>query len=141
MVHSRQHNRTTYPCETCGKKFTKSSSLKDHMRVHTGEKPFACAHCSKTFTTSGTRNKHYKRCSGQTTGDAEDENTEPGSEVKTSVKTVKKLLSKSVVGQKKPPVEKRKHICSVSFTALKSFVEVLSHLLKCWPIVVNKTNI
>ncbi|XP_071531022.1 early growth response protein 1-B-like [Panulirus ornatus] len=34
------------PCPFCNKEFDFASSLERHIRVHTGEKPFACPLCS-----------------------------------------------------------------------------------------------
>ena len=53
-------------CETCGKEFKCSSLLANHVRVHTGDRPYACEFpgCTKRFTERSNLTKHTKVHSG-----------------------------------------------------------------------------
>ena len=43
-----------YTCKVCQRMFTKSSSIKHHSLIHTGEKPYKCQICGNDF-----RLKHH----------------------------------------------------------------------------------
>lgn len=39
-------------CKVCGKEFLHLSSFKNHVRIHTGSRPYACTFCDKKFSLS-----------------------------------------------------------------------------------------
>ena len=53
-------------CQICDTKFTRPSTLKSHMRIHTNETPFSCSLCHKKFKRKFDLTCHGKKPCGLT---------------------------------------------------------------------------
>jgi uncharacterized Zn-finger protein len=62
--HQTSTRPRQYLCEVCGKSYTQSSHLWQHLRFHQGVKPFLCPHenCGRRFTIRPDLNDHIRKC-------------------------------------------------------------------------------
>ncbi|XP_043272006.1 zinc finger protein with KRAB and SCAN domains 8-like isoform X3 [Venturia canescens] len=64
IVRKKKISNDAYICDLCGKKFLLRSSLKSHLKLHTGLKYFTCHICGKQFTQNGCLYYHLKYLHG-----------------------------------------------------------------------------
>jgi len=67
IFHKKSHmseEQSQQTCKFCGKYFKKMFRMQNHLRIHTGDKPFVCHTCGKAFNQETTLRTHMRIHSG-----------------------------------------------------------------------------
>lgn len=61
-IHKRIHypQVKSWPCDTCGKRYSSKNLLEEHINTHTGVRPYVCEICAKDFASKYTFKAHVK---------------------------------------------------------------------------------
>lgn len=54
-----------HECDFCEKRFTRSTTLREHKRTHTNERPFSCSQCPMSFARNKDKNRHEELHGGE----------------------------------------------------------------------------
>lgn len=57
--------RSSWLCQVCGGVYASKGSLRYHMRIHAGDKPFVCSQCHRAFNYSSHLTRHLRIHSGE----------------------------------------------------------------------------
>ena len=66
LPRCRQQGKIKPICSSCGKLFSELSSLRRHMRIHKGLKPYECQLCNRTFRQGNQLKTHMRIHTGET---------------------------------------------------------------------------
>ena len=65
MNTAAKTRQNAHECKHCGQLFDQLSAYKEHVRIHTGVKPYGCKHCDKCFGNLTSCKRHERTHTGE----------------------------------------------------------------------------
>ncbi|XP_049831569.1 zinc finger protein 761-like [Schistocerca gregaria] len=132
-MQPQQNSKSMLKCNFCTKLFTKNFDLQQHIRSHTGEKPFQCVVCGRAFAQKSNAKKHMQAHKvwpkDQTTLprkanqlDGKENNADTSQSVKADDAASEKTVDY--------PTLQRSYACQFCDSTFSLYIELKSHMKK-----------
>ncbi|XP_071446650.1 zinc finger protein 341-like [Hetaerina americana] len=126
-------NKKKHKCDVCGKTFAKNFDFQQHMRSHTGERPFQCVVCGRAFSQKSNVKKHMLTHRVWPSGLTNTLPSEPIQVIslESSEEDKKELVldrNQSKDGDNVQVVIDSSYVCQYCNRAFRSYLELKSHM-------------
>ncbi|KAK3086146.1 hypothetical protein FSP39_014292 [Pinctada imbricata] len=122
-------------CQYCNKAFTKMFDLQQHIRAHTGEKPFQCVVCGRAFAQKSNVKKHMNTHKVWPTGTGNNLPEQPTPETAENPEPAQLKQEENIGTTSSEPQKKVKvvidnsYVCQYCPAKFKSYFQLKTHMI------------